>query len=83
MESAPTVDHDKETEAVVTPLDVKPAEVQIVQESRQPRSAYYYGGGYSGGYGGFKYAPVLPFYGYSRYYSPYYGELNWDLWKIL
>lgn len=72
---ATPVDDGKETEAIVTPLDVKPAEVQIVQESRQPRSAYY-GGGYGGGYGGygFKYSPVLSYYGYPRYYSPYYGK---------
>lgn len=65
VSAAPAV--NDETEAIVTPLDVKPSEVQIVQ--RHPRSAYYYGG-----YGGFKYAPVLPVYGYPRYYSPYYGK---------
>lgn len=69
VQAAPALDDDKETEAIVTPLDVKPSEVQIVQESRQPRSAYYYYGGY-----GLKYAPVLPYYGYSRYYAPYYGK---------
>uniref|UniRef100_A0A336LWY5 CSON007038 protein n=1 Tax=Culicoides sonorensis TaxID=179676 RepID=A0A336LWY5_CULSO len=62
------VDDGKEIEAVVTPLDVKPSEVQIVQEHsvRQPRSAYYYGYGY-------KYVPILPYYAYPRYYAPYYG----------
>lgn len=69
VKSAPALDEDdKETAAIVTPLEVKPAEVQIVQGPRQPRSAYYYGGY------GFKYAPVLPYYGYPRYYAPYYGE---------
>lgn len=43
----------------MTPLDVKPSEVNIVQGERKARGVYF------GGYG-FKYAPVLPVYGKFR-----------------